>query len=36
MVIRFKIYNLVSEIHENIGIVLGIMNVFELGGLLNL
>ena len=27
---RFEIYTLVSEIHENVGLVLGIKNVFEL------
>ena len=27
---RFEIYTLVSEIHENVDIVLGIKNVFEL------
>ena len=32
---RFKIYTLVSEIHENIDIVLGIKNVFELEGIIN-
>ena len=32
---RFKIYTLVSEIHENIDIVLGIKNVFELEGVIN-
>ena len=26
---RFKIYTLVSEIHENVDLVLGIKNVFE-------
>ena len=31
----FKIYTLVSEIHENVDIVLGIKNVFELGGVIN-
>ena len=33
---RFEIYTLVSEIHENVGLVLGIKNVFKLGGVLNL
>ena len=28
---RFEIYTLVCEIHENVDIVLGIKNVFELG-----
>ena len=32
---RFKIYMLVSEIHENVDIVLGIKNVFELEGVIN-
>ena len=32
---RFKIYTLVSEIHENIDLVLGIKNVFELEGVIN-
>ena len=32
---RFKIYTLVSEIHENVDIVLGIKNVFELEGVIN-
>ena len=32
---RFQIYTLVSEIHENIDLVLGIKNVFELGGVTN-
>ena len=33
---RFKIYTLVSEIHENVDIVLGIKNMFELEGVINL
>ena len=33
---RFEIYTLVSEIHENIDIVLGIKKVFKLEGVLNL
>ena len=33
---RFEIYALVSEIHENIDLVLGIKNVFELEGVINL
>ena len=33
---RFEIYALVSEIHENVDIVLGIKNVFELEGVINL
>ena len=32
---RFKIYILVSEIHENIDLVLGIKNVFQLEGVIN-
>ena len=32
---RFKIYTLVSEIHENVDSVLGIKNVFELEGVIN-
>ena len=32
---RFEIYTLVSEIHENIDVVLGIKNVFELEGVIN-
>ena len=32
---RFEIYTLVSEIHENINLVLGIKNVFKLEGVLN-
>ena len=32
---RFKIYTLVSEIHENIDLVLGIKNVFQLEGVFN-
>ena len=31
----FKIYTLVSEIHENVDLVLGIRNVFELEGTIN-
>ena len=33
---RFEIYSLVSEIHDNIDLVLGIKNVFELEGVFNL
>ena len=33
---RFKIYTLVSEIHENVDLVLGIKNVFELKGVIKL
>ena len=32
---RFEIYTLVSEIHENVDLVLGIMNVFKLEGIIN-
>ena len=32
---RFNIYTLVSEIHENVDIVLGIKNVFKLEGVIN-
>ena len=32
---RFKMYTLVSEIHENVDIVLGIKNAFELEGIIN-
>ena len=32
---RFEIYRLVSEIHENVDLVLGIKNVFELEGVIN-
>ena len=32
---RFEIYTLVSEIHENAHLVLGIKNVFELEGVIN-
>ena len=33
---RFEIYTLVSEIHNNVDLVLGIKNVFELQGMFNL
>ena len=33
---RFKIYMLVSKIHENVGIILRIKNVFELEAVINL
>ena len=33
---RFEIYTLVSEIHENVDMVLGIKNVFKLEGIINL
>ena len=32
---RFKIYTLVSEIHENADLVLGTKNVFKLEGVIN-
>ena len=32
---RFEIYMLVSKIHENVDIILGIKNVFELEGVIN-
>ena len=32
---RFEIYMLVSEIHENVDLVLGIKNVFKLEGVIN-
>ena len=32
---RFEIYTLVSEIHENIDLVMGFRNVFELEGFIN-
>ena len=32
---RFEIYTLVSEIHENVNLVLGIKNIFELEGVTN-
>ena len=32
---RFKIYMLLSEIHDNVDLVLGIKNVFELEGVFN-
>ena len=32
---RLEIYTLVSEIHENVDLVLGIKNVFELKGVIN-
>ena len=33
---RFEIYTLVSEIHDNLDLVLGIKNVFKLEGIFNL
>ena len=32
---RFKIFTLVSEIHENVDLVLGIRNIFELEDIIN-
>ena len=32
---RFEIYILLSEVHKNVDIVLGIRNVFELEGVIN-
>ena len=32
---RFKIFTLVSEIHENVDLVLGIKNLFELEGVID-
>ena len=32
---RIEIFTLVSEIHENIDLVLGIKNIFELEGIIN-
>ena len=32
---RFKIYTLVSEIHENVDLILGIKNIFKLEGVIN-
>ena len=32
---RLEIYTLVSEIHENVDLVLGIKNAFELEGVIN-
>ena len=33
---RFEIFTLVSEIHENVDLVLGIKNIFELDGVIDL
>ena len=33
---RFEIFTLVSEIHENVDLVIGIKNLFELEGVLDL
>ena len=32
---RFEIFTLVSQIHENIDVVFGIKNIFELEGIIN-
>ena len=32
---RIEAYTLVSEIHENVDLVLGIKNIFELEGVIN-
>ena len=32
---RFEIFTLVSEMHENVDLVLGIKNIFELEGIIN-
>ena len=32
---RFEIFMLVSEIHKNVDLVLGIKNIFELEGIIN-
>ena len=32
---KFEIYTLVSEIHENVDLVLGIKNIFELEGVIS-
>ena len=32
---RFEIFTLVSEIHENVDVVLGIQNLFELEGVID-
>ena len=32
---RFRIYTLASEIHENVDLVFGIKNIFELEGSIN-
>ena len=33
---RFEVYTLVSEMHENVDLVLGIKNIFELKGVIDL
>ena len=32
---RFKIFTLVSEIHDNVDLVMGMKNIFELEGVTN-
>ena len=32
---RFKIFSLISEIHESVDLVFGIKNIFELEGIIN-
>ena len=32
---RFEVFTLVSEIHENVDLVFGIKNIFELEGIIN-
>ena len=32
---RFQVYTLVFEIHENVDIILGIINVFKLEGIID-
>ena len=32
---RFQVFTLVSEIHENVDLVLGIKNIFELEGMID-
>ena len=32
---RFEVFTLVSEIHENIDLVLGIMNIFKVEGVID-
>ena len=32
---RFKVFTLISEIHENVDLVFGIKNIFELEGIIN-
>ena len=34
--LRFEIFTVVPEIHENVDLVLGIKNIFELLGIINL